>query len=106
MFNKLCQKELIKPINIVKDKAEFAKLKNDLNPKYILNEESDSFYIELRDLIDELKPTVFYDFVGGDVPSTILRMMPAFSQLQSMSHMSKRGLEVNALDLMSGMKTL
>lgn len=106
MFNKLCQKESIQPINIVKDKAELAKLKNDLNPKYILSEDSDNFYDELRTLIEELKPTVFYDFVGGDSPSTILRMMPAFSQLQSMSHMSKQGLEINTLDLMAGMKKL
>jgi len=52
-------------------------LRNKFEQKYVLNSEDERFDEDLTKALDELKPLIFFEFVGGDLSSRIFpKMLP------------------------------
>lgn len=49
--------------------------------KYVLNSEAAAFKAELLQLIAELQPTYFVDYLAGNLAAEILQMLPYASEL-------------------------
>ena len=80
MFLKLCNKNKVDIINIVRYEEE-AKELQEFGAKYALASESSDFKENLEILIKDLNPTGFYDWVGGKICSDIFFRMPKYSTL-------------------------
>jgi len=65
-------------------------LTENFGAKHVLNQESTSFFEDLQKVIDELKPTVMFECVGGDLPGEILKRMPARSHMVVYGNLSKQ----------------
>jgi hypothetical protein len=50
--------------------------------RYVLNSTTDSFFEDLEKLIKELNPTIYFDYLSGDLPSKIFKLMPLQSELR------------------------
>ena len=51
-------------------------LKENLQAKWVLNQEDSDFLTQLEVIIKEIAPTVFFECIGGDLPGEILIRMP------------------------------
>ena len=56
-------------------------LEDELKSKHNLNSSKDSFFTDLEKLIEEMKPMVYIDYVGGSLAGKIFKMMPRGSEL-------------------------
>ena len=65
-------------------------LTENFGAKYVLNQDSPSFFEDLQKLIDELKATVLFECVGGDLPGEIFKRMPAKSHMVVYGNLSKQ----------------
>lgn len=65
-------------------------LKNNYGAKYVLNQESPSFFEDLEKVIAEVKPTIMFECVGGDLPGEIFKRMPAKSIMVVYGNLTKQ----------------
>ena len=81
MLNRFAQNQDITVINIVRRQEQVDILK-ELGATYILNSSDETFLPELQEIIDELKPKIYFSAIGGgDLPTKVLNMMPSQSTL-------------------------
>ena len=94
MLVKICQKEQIPLVNVVRSDAQLAALK-EIGAKYVLNSESPSFDADLTDALAETKATLCFDALkGGPLAGRILlamekalaRGLPTYSRYGSATH--------------------
>lgn len=94
MLVKICQKEQIPLVNVVRSDAQLAALK-ELGAKYVLNSESPAFDADLTDALAETKATLCFDaLTGGPLAGRILvamekalaRGLPTYSRYGSSTH--------------------
>jgi len=50
-------------------------LRHKFEQKYVFNSEDERFDEDLTKAIDDLKPLIFFEFVGGDLSSRIFPKM-------------------------------
>lgn len=80
MVLKLFQEKGITVINIVRRQEQAAQLE-ELGANHILNSSSETYKEELEQAIHSLKPTVFFDWIGGKLAREIFMEMPRRSNL-------------------------
>ena len=88
MFLKLCQRENIQIINIVRRDEQVKELQ-ELGAEFVLNSESEDFTTELEQLIVKLQPKAFFDCIGGKLSSLVLSKLPRYSTLYIYGDLSK-----------------
>ncbi len=77
MLNKLCIKDGIGLVNIVRS-AEQTKILRDLGAKHVVDSTRESFANDLTDAIADVNATIAFDATGGGpLPNAILRAMEA-----------------------------
>jgi len=79
MFLKLCIREGIKIINIVR-REEQEKQLSELGAEIVLNSESEDFEQKLKDTIEDIQPKAFFDCVGGKIARSVLSNLPRYSK--------------------------
>lgn len=80
MLVKICQKDGIDLVNIVR-KPEQVELLKSIGAKYVLNSSDDNFMSDLTDVLAETKATIAFDATGGgSLGSQILSCMEAAAQ--------------------------
>ncbi|CDW75003.1 zinc-binding dehydrogenase family protein [Stylonychia lemnae] len=87
---RLSQKEGIETVNIVRKDDQVKDLQENLGAKYVLNQESPSFLEDLQKVLDEVKPTVLFECVGGELPGEIFKRMAAKSFMVVYGNLSKQ----------------
>jgi len=87
---KLCQKEGLETINIVRKQEHVTDLFNTLGVKYVFNSESPTFTSNLQTAIDETLASVLFECVGGDLAGEIFKMMPSKSVMVVYGNLSKQ----------------
>ncbi len=79
----------MKTVNIVRKDQHVQDLKDNLNAEYVLNQESATFYEELKDICESVQPTVLYECVGGELPGKVFAKMPQKSIMVVYGNLSK-----------------
>jgi NADPH:quinone reductase-like Zn-dependent oxidoreductase len=100
VFIKLCNKEGIEVINIVRKEEHIKMLKESYEAKHVLNSSSATFFDDLKVSFDKLKPTVFFEYVGGELPGKIFELMPVESDLVAVSALTGTPVHVNTGNVM------
>ena len=98
MSSRYFQSKGIPVINIVRKKEQEEMLKSEGN-KYVLNSNEESFEENLKELIKKLKPTCFFDSVGGNLTGVVLKAMPNKSVCYIYGFLAKEKCEVDGRDL-------
>ncbi|CAI2374170.1 unnamed protein product [Moneuplotes crassus] len=80
MFAKYCKVHKLPLINIVRRKEQVDILKEE-GAELILNSSESTFFDDLKAMIDEYKPTAFFDALSGDFPQKVLHLMPSGSTM-------------------------
>ena len=75
MITKLCVKNGIKIINIVR-KQDNVQMMNDLGSSYTLNFNSNDFWKTLPTVVQELSPSLYITYQGGYFPSQVFDKLP------------------------------
>ena len=88
MFIKLCQKENLPIINIVRRDEQVKELL-ELGAEYVLNSESEDFTSELEKLIEKLQPKAYFDWIGGKLSTMVFSKLPRYSTLYIFGDLSK-----------------
>jgi len=77
MLNKICLKDGVALVNIVRSEAQ-AKILRDIGAKYVLDSTSETFMADLTDAVEETGATLAFDAIGGgDLANKILVAMEA-----------------------------
>lgn len=76
-------------MNIVRKEENVRDLKENFGAKYVLNQDSPTFLQELEQVIAEVKPTVLFECVGGDLAGDIFLRMPAKSSMVVYGNLTK-----------------
>ena len=106
MLVKLCQANDIQILNVVRKEEQVKQLK-DLGAEYVVNSSLESYQEDLVKAIDELKPSSFFDCVGGELSSNILLKMPRFSTLYIYGSLDPTGLlSFGNRDIIGGRKVI
>lgn len=93
MLNKICIKDGIPLVNIVRNDEQAAILKK-IGAKYIINSSSPNFIAELTRALAETKATIAFDAIrGGRLASQILSSMEAAANLDAKTY-SRYGSDV------------
>jgi len=99
------QSKGIPVINIVRRKEQDDVLKGD-GEKFVLNSTEENFEANLKEVIDLVKPTVFFDSVGGTLTGIVLKAMPNKSVVYMYGFLSKDKCEIDGRDLRYKEKSL
>jgi len=103
MLIKLCKTKGVDTINVVRGKKNMEIL-SKLGAEHILDSESPSFEKELGEKIEKLKPTGFFDAVGGELTGKIFNPMPmksvlyVYGSLQSADLLGIKGTDLRYKD--------
>lgn len=98
MINRLGQASELPVINIVRRQEQVEQLR-ELGAAHVLNSSDVDFDTQLKALCRELKPTVAFDAVAGDMPGRILRVMPRHSVVYVYGALSLAPVQVHPGDL-------
>jgi NADPH:quinone reductase-like Zn-dependent oxidoreductase len=75
MINRLCLRDGIQVINIVRNE-ENIKLLKDTGIEYVLNSNSSTFNKDLVDYVSKLQPSIYISFLGGNFPYKVFTRLP------------------------------
>jgi len=89
----------IKIINIVRKEEGVKELKEDYKQEYVFNSENPSFWKDLQDAIKEVGPTILYEYLGGDLPGKIFKMMPPASWMLCIGNLTDSPTTFDSNDL-------
>lgn len=92
MITKICLKENIKIINIVR-KDENLKLLEEIGSTKNLNSNNSNFISNLEQYIQELNPDIYITYQGGNLPSRIIDKMPNNSRMVCCGNINNQKLE-------------
>jgi NADPH:quinone reductase-like Zn-dependent oxidoreductase len=65
-----------------------------------LNQEDSNFDDELKKVIDELKPLIFFEYIGGDFPKQVFSKMPPKSELIIVGNLTGKEISFSSIDLL------
>eukprot|EP00347_Sterkiella_histriomuscorum_P001967 403369978 len=105
-FYRLCHEEGIEVINIVRKDEQVRQLKQELNAKYVLNQTSETFYEDVKELIELLKPTIMFDYIGGVISGKLIELMPLGSQCSIVGTLTEDPLIVNTGSILFQSKSI
>jgi len=93
-----CKQANIELINIVR-RDEQVKILQDLGATHILNSSSEAYETDLSYKLSALKPTAFFDPIGGKDGSFIFKHMPKHSTTYCYGALSGQGYDIPVSDL-------
>lgn len=105
MLMKLCREKGVETVNVVRGE-ENVKMLKELGAKYVLNSESSEFEKQLREVIEEVKPSAFFDAVCGKVSELVLEAMPCDSTMYQYGSLGSEEIKINGTKLRSQNKTI
>jgi NADPH2:quinone reductase len=91
MISKLCIKDNIKIINIVR-KENNIKILQELGSEIILNSTSENFLKNFENFSKEINPDIYITYQGGNFPSRIFNLMPNDSKMISCGNINNENL--------------
>jgi NADPH:quinone reductase-like Zn-dependent oxidoreductase len=106
MYIRLCAKEGIETINLVRNDDHITNLKEEYGAKHVLNTNSGSFFNDLEGLIKEFNPTILISYLGGDLPGKIFVKMPESSEMVVLGFMTQMPLTLDNTDILFNLKTV
>ena len=95
MFIRLCAKEGITSLNIVRDQKHYLSLKK-LGADYVISTDESKWENTLEILAKELNATTFFDCVGGNLPGKILSLLPNDSTLYNFGNLELKKLGIDS----------
>jgi NADPH2:quinone reductase len=106
MIYKLCHKQGINVINLVKDDTGFTEMKK-INAMNVLKTTDSEWEKELQKLCDHFKVQVAFDCAGGEMTGRILSLLPNGSTLFNYGNLTEKDIsKVQSPDLIFRDKTL
>ncbi|CAI2373407.1 unnamed protein product [Moneuplotes crassus] len=105
IFFRLCQKQGIPTINIVR-KEEQIDIMKDIGAEHVLNSTSETFEGDLKELATRLQATIFFDPIGGDFILQVLRVLPANSSVVCLDNLSHKPISFDPLELIFQQKEI
>ena len=102
---KLCKKEGINLINIVRRQSNVELLKS-IGSEYILDCSTETFGKDMRTMFKKLKPMFFFDCVSGDLGTKIFSAMPAKSTTYVYGALDLKPYDIPAGELLFTDKSL
>jgi NADPH:quinone reductase len=106
MVNKLCHREGINVINLVKDDHAFTEMKKNFAVNVIKTTDSE-WEKEFEKLCDHFKVKTAFDCVGGEMTGKILSLLPNGSTLYHYGNLTEKEIsKVQSADLIFKDKTL
>lgn len=105
MLIKICKKENLPLINIVRrsEQVELLKLEGAEN---VLNSSEFDFFEKLKDISSSLNATLFFDAVAGNQTDLLIKASPTGSTIMLYSNMSNEPFVTDARTLIQGNKTI
>ena len=101
----LAQAYSIPLISIVRNEARIPELKS-LGAPHVLNSSTENFEEELKELVNGLEATLFFDAVTGDETERLLRIAPDGSKLIAYARLSGDPIRVDPAFLIKPGKTI
>jgi NADPH:quinone reductase-like Zn-dependent oxidoreductase len=105
MMIRLCKKEELALINIVRRKEQVETLKQ-WGAEYVLDSSEAGFEIELKRLTHQLNATLLFDAVAGNQTAKLIEASPYGSRVVIYSNMSEQAFTVEPRSLIQGNKTI
>lgn len=105
MLIKLCKKEKIELINIVR-RPEQVELLKEIGARYVLNSELDGFENELKSLSDALNASLFLDAIAGSFTSKLLTAAPNGSTIVVYANLSREDITIDPRFIIQGDKKI
>ena len=99
MLIRLCKKENIKLISIVRSEESAVKLKES-GAETVLIQNNDDFEEQLKKLFENLKPTLIFDAVGGGQTKLLVEYSPAGSTIMPYANLSEEDSVFNPRTLL------
>lgn len=98
MFIKLCSKEGVNTINIVRNPGHILELKK-LGADHVISTQESEWEQKLQQIAKELNSKIFFDCVGGNLPGKILSLLPNGAVLYNFGNLEIKKLGVNSSSL-------
>lgn len=103
---KLCQKEGLETLSIVRKDEYIKDLKDNYGAKHVLSQNSPTFLADLEPIMKEIKPTVLFECVGGDLAGNVFAKMPPKSVMVVYGCLSKVKPTFDSYDFRWGDKNI
>lgn len=98
MFIRLCAKEGVQTINIVRNQRHILDLQK-LGGDYVLSTEENKWEGAVQKLAHELNTTIFFDCVGGNLPGKILSLLPNGSVVYNFGNLELKKVGIDSASL-------
>jgi NADPH2:quinone reductase len=98
MFIRLCAKESLPTINLVRNSKHILDLQK-LGGDYVMSTEEPKWENAISKLAQELNTTVFFDCVGGNLPGKILSLLPNGSVLYNFGNLELKKVGIDSSSL-------
>lgn len=105
MLVKLCKKHDLPLINIVRREEQVKTLK-ELGAEHIINSSLDSFKDDLKELVEKLEATVFFDAIAGSFTGQVLECMSSGATAYVYGVLSGEAIHYDSVDLLFGCKNV
>ena len=105
MIYKYASKKGIEVINIVRSEEQ-VKILESIGAEHILNSTSDRFNENLKEIVDNLKPTVFLDAVGNKESGKLIKMLPNGGTTIIYGTLDPEELGITSADILFSAKTI
>lgn len=106
MVQTLARMKHVPLINIVRREEQVKELQ-DTGEKWVLNSENTDFFEQLKGLSNDLKATIAFEAIGGDMTGKILSAMPSKSKILVYGSLSEKPCrEISALSLIFEKKSV
>lgn len=98
MLIRLCEKEKVTTINLIRNKNHILNLKK-LGADHVISTDENQWEKALSTLAKELNAKIFFDCVGGNLPGKILSLLPNGSTLYNFGNLEVKKLGVDSASL-------
>ena len=93
-------------VNIVRKDHHVQDLKDNLHAEHVLNQESPTFFEDLKALCDLTQPTILFECLGGELPGKVFAKMPPKSIMVVYGSLTKQNVQFDSLDFRWGDKNI
>ncbi|MBN1766957.1 MAG: zinc-binding dehydrogenase [Prolixibacteraceae bacterium] len=105
MLVRLCQNEKINLVNIVRRNDQAGQLLK-MGASYVLNSSDTEFYSQLSKLSAQLDARLFFDAIGGEHTSEIIKAMPKGSKIVLYANLSGEAFSADSRTILQGNKSI
>ncbi|CDW91391.1 zinc-binding dehydrogenase family protein [Stylonychia lemnae] len=96
----------IETVNIVRKEEQVKDLVENYGAKYVLNQQSSTFFLDLESYLKETNATILLECIVGNIPGDILAKMPPKSLMVAYGILSNIRLSFDSFDLIKNDKCI